>query len=204
MAKLKAPLLSLGAAGAIGKSLVFFNWKGLDVVREYVIPSNPKSTAQGIQRAYMIACVAMIHYAQGLAANPLVEADTMAYSLLGSLQPTPRTWFNTVVRQWLKQRVAGLHPSIYHGGSAVGGSTKLTVTSQVSSPEISISDGFLYYGTSKSALTSYLACTFVELNAGKEITSLVAGTKYFVQFRPSLPVEQVGANSGIFYGTPTA
>jgi len=42
VSKLKAPLLSLGASGQIGKSLVFFGWKGLDVVREYVIPSNTK------------------------------------------------------------------------------------------------------------------------------------------------------------------
>ncbi|MBA7659124.1 hypothetical protein ES703_67089 [subsurface metagenome] len=61
----------------------------------------------------------------------------------------------------------------------------------------------LVYGTSKSALVTSLACTFVELNAGKEITSLTAGVKYFVQFKPTLPVEQVGSNSGIFYGVPT-
>jgi len=49
MAKLKAPLMSLGASGALGKALVFFGWKGLDVVREYVIPANPKTTAQNTQ-----------------------------------------------------------------------------------------------------------------------------------------------------------
>jgi len=204
MAKLKAPLLSLGASGALGKAIVYMNWKGLDVVREYVIPANPKSTAQGIQRAYMIECVDMIHYCQGLAANPLVEADNMAYSLLGSLQPTPRTWFNTIVRQWLKQRVATLHPSIFHGGSAVGGSTNLTVTMQVSSPEVSVDEGYLAWGTSKSALVNFLACTKGELAAGKEITGRAPGVKLFVQFRSDLPIEQKGANSGIYYGVPTA
>lgn len=204
MAKLKAPLLSLGASGAIGKSIVFFPWKGLDVAREYVVPANPKSTAQGIQRAYLTACVIMVHYAQGLAANPLAAADIAAYALLGSLQATPRTWFNTICRQWLKQRVAVQHPSIYHGGGAVGGSELLTVTMQFSSDEVSIDSGKLYYGTSKSALINSIACTGGELNAGKEITSLVAGTKYFVQFRPILPTKQVGSDSGIYYGVPTA
>ncbi|GAH96000.1 unnamed protein product, partial [marine sediment metagenome] len=37
MAKLKGPLFSLGASQQLGKALVFFGWKGLDVVREYVI-----------------------------------------------------------------------------------------------------------------------------------------------------------------------
>ncbi|MBA7698091.1 hypothetical protein ES703_106766 [subsurface metagenome] len=75
---------------------------------------------------------------------------------------------------------------------------------QVSSPEVSISDGLLVYGTSKSALINSLACTFAELNAGKDIPALTAGVKYFVQFKPTLPVLQVGSNSGIFYGVPTA
>ncbi|MBA7665757.1 hypothetical protein ES703_73831 [subsurface metagenome] len=204
MAKLKAPLLSLGASGAIGKTMVFFPWKGLDVVREYVVPANPQTGPQTTQRNYLKACVAMIHYAQGLAANPLVEADASAYALLGSLQPTPRTWFNTIVRQWLNQRVASDHPSIYHGGSVVAGSEKLTVTMQISSPEVAVSEGLLVYGTSKSALLRSLACDFGELNAGKEIPSLAPGVKYFVQFKPTLPTKQVGANSGIFYGVPTA
>lgn len=204
MAKLKAPLLSLGASGAIGKSIVFFPWKGLDVAREYVIPSNPQTDAQNTQRGYMKACVILIHYCQGLAANPLVEADTMAYALLGSLQPTPRTWFNTICRQWMKQRVASKHPSIYHGGGAVGGSTKLTVTMQVSSDEVAVDDGSLFYGTSKSALVNSIACTKGELAAGKDITGLTAGIKYYVQYRPDSPAEQVGSNSGIFYGVPTA
>ena len=60
MAKLKAPLLSFGASGAIAKSLVYFPWKGLNVVREYVIPSNPKSTLQVTQRGYLAAAVAVI------------------------------------------------------------------------------------------------------------------------------------------------
>lgn len=204
MAKLNAPLFSFRASGKIANALVYFGWKGLNVVRSYVVPANPKTTAQNTQRGYLIACVAMIHYAQGLAANPLDETDVSAYALLGSLQPTPRTWFNTIVRQWLKQRVATQHPSIFHGGSAVGGSTKLTVTMQVSSPEVSISDGLLVYGTSKSALVKALACTFAELNAGKDIPTLVAGTKYFVQFRSTLPAKQAGSNSGIYYGVPTA
>jgi len=204
MAKLKAPLLSLGAAGAIGKSIVFFNWKGIDVVREYVVPANPKTTPQNTQRGYLKAAVTLIHYCQGLAANPLVAADASAYALLGSLQPTPRTWFNTICRQWLKQRVAGQHPSIYHGGGAVGGSTEITLTAQVSSDEIAVDDGKIYYGTSPSALINSVDCTKGELAAGHSVTSLVAGTKYYLQYRPNSPAKQVGSNSGIFYAVPTA
>lgn len=204
MAKLKAPLFSFKASGKLADSLVFFTWKGLNVVRSWVVPANPQTGLQNTQRGYLKAAVIMIHYAQGLAANPFAAADASAYALLGSLQPTPRTWFNTVCRQWLKQRVAGKHPSVYHGQGAVGGSTKITVTSQASSDEPSIDDGKLHYGTSKSALVNSIACTYAELNAGKDITSLVKGVKYFAQYRPSSPGAQVGSNSGIVFAVPTA
>lgn len=46
MARLTAPLLSLGASGSIGKAIVFASWKGISYARRHVIPENPKSTAQ--------------------------------------------------------------------------------------------------------------------------------------------------------------
>lgn len=204
MAKLKAPLLSMGASGAIGKTMVFFNWKGIDAVREYVIPSNPKTTAQNTQRGYLIAAVDAIHAAQAAAANPLDDNDISAYALLGSLQPTPSTWFNAICRQWLKQKVAGKIPSIFRNMAAVGGSELLTVTGNQAPESGVMNDGKLHYGTSKSALINSVDCTIPELSAGKEITGLTKGVKYFVQFRPLIPVDFIGSNSGIYYGVPTA
>jgi len=46
MARLTAPLLSLGASGSIAKSLVYSRWKGIPYVRVHVVPTNPKSTKQ--------------------------------------------------------------------------------------------------------------------------------------------------------------
>lgn len=46
MARLTAPLLSLGASGSIAKSLVFASWKGIPYARVHVIPANPRSAAQ--------------------------------------------------------------------------------------------------------------------------------------------------------------
>lgn len=46
MAKVKLPMLAFGASGQIGKSLVFGSWKGVRYGREYVTPSNPRTTAQ--------------------------------------------------------------------------------------------------------------------------------------------------------------
>ena len=47
MAKVTGPLFSLSASGKIANAMVHFGWKGLNVVREWVIPANPKSGSQG-------------------------------------------------------------------------------------------------------------------------------------------------------------
>lgn len=46
MAKLTGPLLSFGARGAIGSTLVASSWKGIPYARQYVKPANPQTEAQ--------------------------------------------------------------------------------------------------------------------------------------------------------------
>jgi len=50
MAKLTGPLLSFGADGQIGKAMVTAKWRGISYARQYVIPANPKTTAQQANR----------------------------------------------------------------------------------------------------------------------------------------------------------
>lgn len=50
MSKLTAPLLSFGARGQIGKTLVVGSWKGQSYARSYVIPANPQTTGQQTTR----------------------------------------------------------------------------------------------------------------------------------------------------------
>lgn len=46
MAKQTGGLLAFGARGQIAKTLVFSSWRGVGYSRRYVIPANPKTTAQ--------------------------------------------------------------------------------------------------------------------------------------------------------------
>lgn len=55
MAKIRAGALS-HPSGKFG-SLVGATWKGIKYIREYVIPANPKTTAQVIQRTWFTVCV---------------------------------------------------------------------------------------------------------------------------------------------------
>jgi hypothetical protein len=200
MAKVLAPLFAFSASGKLADALVYFSWKGLNVVRSYKIPANPKSTAQTTQRGYVHAGVDAVHAAQALAVSPLVAIDAAAYALLGSTFPTPRTWFNQVIKEWVDQYVAVLHGAIYHGAVMTPGVDQITFLLKYTKEGANdITAGFIWYGTSKTAMINSLAATGAEITAGKVIPSLVTGVKYFMQYRPTAHIDYAGANSGIYY-----
>ena len=53
MAKVTGPLMSMSASGKLADSIVFFGWKGINVVRQWLIPANKQSADQGNQRTFM-------------------------------------------------------------------------------------------------------------------------------------------------------
>lgn len=200
MAKLKGPLFSLGASQQLGKALVFFGWKGLNVVREYVIPSNPRTTGQTTQRGHLTNMVGKIHAAQASATHPLVERDVRAYALWASVVQAATTWYNQAVRNGVDQLVKGLRECVFSGGVTTPGADKLTA--EIWSIGIAPTSGKFFYGTSKTALINSVASTPVGGSNAAEITGLVTGVKYFWQFVPLLPATILGTKSGIYYGVP--
>jgi hypothetical protein len=91
MAKVFSPLFSMGASGQLGKSLVYMAWKGIDDVRMYVIPSNPKTPLQVAQRARLHTAVDLWH------ATAFNAADVGAFNLWASQASSPRSGFNQFV-----------------------------------------------------------------------------------------------------------
>ena len=203
MAKLKGPLFSLGASQKLGDALVYFAWKGLNVVREYVIPSNPKTTLQTTQRGYLTAAVAAIHTSQALAAGGINAIDIAACALWGSIYATPRTWFNQIVKNWIDQKVASLIPIIWQGGIVTPAATQITLTLGSVCESSLLTNALVKWGTSKTALNNSQAVTRAQLNAGVAITGMTSKTKYFLQVRPTLPVGFIGSYSGIYHSTTT-
>lgn len=212
MAKLKAPLLSLGATGAIGKSLVYFGWKGLDVVREYVIPSNPQTAGQTTQRGYMTAVVAAIHAAQGLAANPLDADDQTALAQLGLTRATPRTWFNEQSKLWLDCKVAGTVPIVYSDGQELATTLTAVQLAAYLNEETGsqLAAGKFYLGKTRTSLIHSHAATIdpgasaYDALPGVDISSWAAvGDKIYWQFRPDSGDPCEGADSGIYSFKPT-
>lgn len=201
MAKLKAPLMSLGASQQLGKALVFFNWKGLDVVREYVVPSNPRTPPQVTQRGYLTTAVAAIHTAMADPAVPMNALDVSAYALWASVVQKATTWFNQAIRNFVDQLVAALGGIVYSNGLVTPGVG--TVTLAIDDGTSTVTAGDFWWGTSKTALINSTVAVVAATNISVTIPGLVAGTKYFIQFRPTAPAATIGAYSGIYYGTPT-
>jgi len=205
MAKLKAPLLSLGARGQLAKTLVFFPWKGLNVAREYVVPSNPKTALQVTQRGYMTAAVALVHAAQADATHPMLSIDQVAYSALASAKGKIMTWFNQACKLYVDVAVAAKTSVLYHGG-VFGATTVGAFEFHLYISEETPSDlaaGKFYFGTSKTNLINSEACdinpgSYVYINVVDLSAFLTAGTKYYVQFRPDSGDPAVGADSGIY------
>lgn len=206
MAKLKAPLMSLGASQQLGKALVFFAWKGLNVVREYVIPANPRTALQVTQRGYLTTAVADIHAAQAHATVPMLAADYAAYALWAGVVKAATTWFNQAVRNHVDQLVAGLSGTTYRGGIVTPGVASLDIVLRADEIDgATITAGNFHYGTSKTALINTIAAVIVAANNAAQVTipGLAASVKYFIQFRPTAAAAGVGADSGIYYGYPT-
>lgn len=197
MAKLKAPLLSLGATQQLGKTMVFFGWKGLNVVREYVIPANPKTAKQTTQRGYLSDAVDAVHAAQADATHPLNEVDATAYALWASVVQAATTWFNQAVRNFIDNLVAGKLGCICSDGS-LDNTTATQLDAEVYLSEATCAAGKFFYGTRKTALLTSEVATIVAQLASASITGLTSGVKYYVQFVADAADPCEGAKSGIY------
>ena len=71
MAKVTGPLMSMDARGSIGKAIVFMAWKGINTVRQFVIPANPNSQDQQTVRGYFSSAVTKY--------KTLIATDTAAW-----------------------------------------------------------------------------------------------------------------------------
>ena len=189
--------MSLGAAGKLADTLVFFPWKGINAVREYVIPSNPKTTKQVTQRGYVAAAVAALHAAQADATHPLVAADVLAYALWANQYKDPRTWWNQAVKNWIDQEVDGNTPCLCSDGS-LDNTTAGQLDAEIYLWEATCVAGTFFYGTTPTALFNQVAAVIAGQVATATIPGLTAGVKYYVQFRPDVADPCEGARSGIY------
>jgi len=96
MAKLTGPLMSFGARGKLGGSIVYSAWKGINTARQLVTPANPRSPDQVAQRDLMGVIV------QAWRSTQVTQAIRLGWNRLAQLTGRPVSGFNTFVSQLVK------------------------------------------------------------------------------------------------------
>jgi len=170
MAKVTAPLFGFSASGKLADSLVYMKWKGINDVRQYVIPANPKSEDQTTQRGYMTAALTAWHTAGWIA------ADLAAWNRYASTLAKIMSGFNAFVKLKIDALVASkvfqvLVNADFSSVTATAGTVVMDIVAEGTT--------YLHVGTSKTAFPdSYLGVFDTD-----HVTFTLAGntekTKYY-------------------------
>ena len=101
MAKVTGPLYSISASGKIADAMVYFGWKGVNVVRGWVKPANPQVAAQGDQRIMLGGT--------GRAVGKIQPEKVFAQQLIDlSLIPSGQTKQSFLVKYILDHYITGV------------------------------------------------------------------------------------------------
>ena len=193
MAKANAPLFSLRASGKIGDALVYFPWKGINAVRSYVIPSNPKSAAQMTQRGYITAAVANWHW---IGHTPI---DRQAWANWATSLAATMTGFNAFCKHYIAIALANLLWAHFHNYSNTA-KTTTTITSNIAS-YAAVTGVKCWYGLTPTSMINQVACTGTYSAWEAAITGLATKTKYYLQFEVTAPSQYNTNKSGIYTET---
>ena len=194
MAKVTGPLFSLSASGQIAKTLVFMKWKGIDDVRKYVIPANPNTAAQQVQRAYITAALAMWHVTDWIA------ADLTAWNLLATTLGRVMSGFNAFVKLFVDENVASNDYCSCSDYNPTPAANACSVVFATTLP--GVEEATLKYGISKTAMVEGEDQAADASTLTFSLTGLTASTKYFCKVIPKDAGKR--AYSGIYTFTTTA
>jgi len=182
MAKVKGPLFSLGATGKLGNSLVYMTWKGIDDVRKYVIPANPRSNGQITQRGYLQLALTMWH------ATSFNAADITAFNNWAAISAGAMSGFNRVVKEYIDAQVAGKQ---FVPITTLATNTVATTSFNVSATGNAGEAFTLKYGTSPTAMVNTSVVTNTAGSLTATLTPLVKDTVYYFQIT-STTVSEMG------------
>jgi len=148
MAKTQAPFLSLGARGQLAKTVVAASWKGIKTMRQYVVPANPRTSAQVAHREDFADSVALWK-SFITAAN-----DVAAWNRVALQSGKPQSGFNCFASSNLAA-LAGL--TAYEMAKAwvemVAGHVTTTTSSEITGHGTETVTYRLYVGPTEAKLT---------------------------------------------------
>lgn len=173
MAKVIMPLASAKASGQIAKMLVYFAWKGINVIRGYVVPSNPNTAGQQAQRTKFTNAVDKFHD------TALIALDKTAWNLFATIFAEAMSGFNAFVKKFIQGAIAGVAwNKVYNAvfTDQAAGHLQLVVTTDSVGAVLK-----LKYGESKTFMPNVLNSAGAGANQTFDITPLVSGVIYFIQ-----------------------
>lgn len=187
MAKTAGSLFSLGAKGKLAKKVSYTHRKGASGARKYVVPANPRTGVQQVQRGYLRDAV-LAWRTDGFTA-----LDLEAWKVYASIQKKHLSAYNMFLRErinaaknssaWTK-----LTNCVIYGVDGQGFKVDISVESDLS--------GVLYLGTSKLSLLKEYEGVFDTDKYTFTVTGLLGKTRYYFYVKNTASGEV--ARTGIY------
>jgi len=194
MAKVTAPLFGFSASGKLAKSLVYMKWKGINDVRQYVIPANPRSDSQQTQRGYMTSALTLWH------ATEFILADLTAWNLYATTLAAIQSGFNAFVKRViLALGAAKTFVCLTNADFAGVTDTAGTVVMDIASDQTTT----LYWGTSKSVMPNSALGVFDTDHVTFTLAGNTASTTYYC-YAQNAAADEVGRTGIYKFTTPAA
>ena len=169
MAKVTGPLMSMDARGKLANAIVFIGWRGIQDVRKWVKPANPRTEAQVAQRNRFTQAVDKYH--------ELTPTDKQAWETKASGKPY--SGFNLFVSRVVKTLVAGKTWQLIKDVKAENiTSSSADITGYTDNAELVRVE----YGTSPGVYTAYADEPSGRSAAGTftvSLSGLSSGTTYY-------------------------
>lgn len=182
VAKGKSPLLSFGATGKLGNTLVYSRWKNLFVIKSKVDPTNPSTAAQETQRSIYGAAVEFWRTTE------FNEHDIAAFRLWSRRNKVKGTEYNMVVKLYNDCIIAGEDWRECRG-IVVGGLFPTNPTVKIDGDASKTLN--LFWGTSPGGLEDLGAMDQFGDNWQMGVGGLTVGVPYYFTFKGD-GVQQTG------------
>lgn len=194
MAKLKGPLFSFSASGKLADSLVFAKWKGINDVRQHVIPANPKTAGQQTQRGYMTSAVSLWH------STSWITADLTAWNLFATVQAKIMSGFNVFTKKVIDAlKASKTFACLCNADFSNVTTTAGTVIMDVAADKTTT----LYWGTSKTVMPSSALGVFDTDHVTFTLAGNSASTTYYC-YAQNAAADELGRTGIYKFTTPAA
>ncbi|MBA7572830.1 hypothetical protein ES708_14617 [subsurface metagenome] len=167
MAKLTGPFFSLKASGQLGKTIVAFPWKGINALRTYVIPANPKTEAQRTQRGYFEDAVDAWHD------SDFSALDAAAWNRFAGILAKIMSGFNAMIKTFVDEAILGnTWEKLYQVTTSENLANSFTVTLHAAT---GLTPPTVHWGTSKTHFPG--SQDIGEIDGGNYATTIAGLTK---------------------------